>query len=177
MTQIPVITVGMAALIGLASAAHAQNGQGADVPAAAVEFAVGRAEFLDDSAIPHAVFGGAARWYVTPRIALGPELTYMVGPRQDRDLIVTGNLTFDLRAPATPASGRVEPYLVGGGGWFRHRNRFGTRTFVSDEGTVTGGGGVRVWLTRSVYAAADARIGWEPHVRVTAHVGIPLGRR
>ena len=51
-----------------------------DRPRAALEFSRGWAGFVDDATIHHAVFGGAARFYVTPRISVGPELVYMVGP-------------------------------------------------------------------------------------------------
>lgn len=160
----------LAALLGSAAQAGAQTR-----PAPAVELSAGHAEFVDDASIPHDVIGAAARWYVTPRIALGPELVYMVGPRQDRDLVLTGNLTFDVRRPAAPERGRIEPYLIGGAGWFRHRNRFGRETFVSNEGAVTGGAGARVWITPRVYAGGDVRFGWEPHIRFAAQLGVQLG--
>jgi hypothetical protein len=145
-------------------------------PAPVVEAAGGYAGFVDDALIGHGVVAGQARWALTPRLSVGPEITYMVGPASDRDLFVTGNVTWDLMSRGAPRPGLVVPYVVGGAGFFRHSNRFGPATFASNEGTFTGGGGVRVWATPRVYVGAEARLGWELHTRLTATLGIQLGR-
>jgi len=139
-----------------------------------VEATVGYAGFVDDALIAHGLVGGTVRWSLTPRLSVGPEITYMVGPGSDRDLFVTGNLTWDLfRGAARP--GLVVPYVVGGAGFFRHSNRFGPDTFASNEGTFTGGGGARIWVTRRVYVGAEARLGWELHSRLAGTVGVRFG--
>ena len=84
-------------------------------PAPAVEFLAGYAGFVDDATIDHAIAGTAVRVYLTPRLAIGPEFVYMWGPNWDRDLFLTGNLTFDLLPPRRAAR-RVTPFLVAGGG-------------------------------------------------------------
>ena len=122
----------------------------------------------------HGLVGGAARVYLSPRFSLGPEVAYMVGPGQDRDLIVTGNLMFDVLAPTAATPRRITPFLVAGGGLFRHSDTFGTRTFSSTEGAFTVGLGVRGWTTRRTFVAVDARLGWEPHIRLSAIVGVAL---
>ena len=114
---------------------------------------------------------GAARFYLTPRISVGPEFVYMVGPGNDRDLILTGNLTFDLIKPIDNRPRRITPYVLAGGGYFQHRNRFVNRTFTASEGAFTGGGGVRLFLTRNLYVAPEARLGWELHQRLTVTIG------
>lgn len=134
----------------------------------AVELTAGHAAFVDDAYIDHAVVSGAARTYLSPRISVGPEVTYMRGPGADRDLFVTGNLTFDLVRPDR----RVTPFLVAGGGVLRHRDRIGPNEFSSMEGAVTGGGGARVRLGDRVHALGEFRLGWEPHYRVTGGVGV-----
>lgn len=140
---------------------------------AAVEAIGGYAGFVDDAFIDHAVVGASGRLHLSPRISVGPEVVYMRGPGFDRDLFVTGNLTFDvLIAPAGARRGTVNPFLVAGGGFMRHSDRFGADTFTSAEGAVTGGGGARVWLTDRVYALGEFRLGWEPHYRVTGGVGV-----
>ena len=146
-------------------------------PAPAVDASVGYAGFVDESLIGHALFGGSGRWYLTPRVSVGPEVVYMVGPDDDRDLFVTGNLTLDLRR--TPPAGRrgVVPYVVIGGGLFQHRDRFGRESFVSYEGAFTGGGGVRAWISPRTYVAGEVRAGWEAHIRYSGQVGIALGGR
>jgi hypothetical protein len=152
------------------------GGASAQSPAPAVEFTGGWAGFADDATIHHGVIGATARWQVTPRLGIGPEVTYMIGPGSDRDLFVTGNVTWDLVRFAPPRAGRVVPYVVGGAGWTRHSDRFGAFSFSSSEGTFTGGGGARVWVSPRVYVGTEARIGWELHTRLAATVGIQLGR-
>lgn len=50
-----------------------------------------------------------------------------------------------------------------------------TGTFTSSEGALTAGGGVRAVLGDRVIIGVDARLGWEPHVRVNGVVGVRLG--
>ncbi len=145
-------------------------------PAPAVEFLAGYAGFVDDATIDHTIWGAAARVYLTPRIAVGPELVYMKGPNRDRDLYLTGNLTFDVMPPRGGRPRRVNPFLVAGGGFFRHSDGFGPFNFTSNEGAFTGGGGVRGWITERIYAFGDLRVGWELHTRANAGVGVGLGR-
>jgi len=141
-------------------------------PGPAVEFLVGYAGFVDDATIDHTIAGAAGRVYLTPRVAIGPEFVYMRGPGSDRDLFLTGNLTFDVLPPRDGRPRRVTPFLVAGGGFFQHSDRFGSSTFTSYEGAFTAGGGVRAWMTKRVYALADFRLGWELHARVNAGLGV-----
>ena len=85
-----------------------------------------------------------------------------------------GNLTFDVLPPRNGKPRPVTPFLVTGGGFFQHRDRFGPFGFTSYEGAFTAGGGVRGWVTDRVYALADVRFGWELHARVNAGIGIGL---
>lgn len=144
-------------------------------PAPAIEFLAGYAGFADDAIIDHAMIGTAARVYLTPRVAIGPEFVYMRGPNSDRDLMLTGNLTFDLLRPRAGRPAPVSPFLVVGGGLFQHSDRFGPFDFTSHEGAFTAGGGVRAWLTDRVSAFADVRVGWELHFRVNGGVGVRVG--
>lgn len=165
------------ALLSLAFSLTAGNtfAQSTDIrPAPAVEFLAGYAGFVDDATIDHAIFGAAARVYLTPRLAVGPEFVYMRGPNEDRDLYLTGNLTFDVLPPRDGVPRRVTPFLVAGGGFFQHSDRFGAFDFTSYEGAFTAGGGVRGWLGNRVYTFADVRFGWELHARVNAGIGIGL---
>jgi hypothetical protein len=160
----------MTRFIAVAAAAvivtGAANGFAQGRHAAAAEALVGHAGFADETTIGHAVVGGAARWYVLPRLAVGPELVYMVGPGDDRDLMLTGNATFDFRR------GHVTtPFLVAGGGLFRHSDRFGGVAFSSTEGSFTAGGGMRLPLGARLYVAPEIRLGWETHYRVSVSAG------
>jgi len=155
--------------LGLSAAALAQS-----LPPPHAEIQTGWAGFVDDAMIDHAAFGGAARVYLTPRLAVGPEIGYLRGPRSDRDLMVTGNLTFDVLGPGNSGRPRITPFLTVGGGFERHSDRFGPTTYASSEGAFTGGGGVRVWLSDRVFGTVEARMGWEPHFRVTGGIGVAL---
>jgi hypothetical protein len=144
-------------------------------PAPVVEFALGRSTFVDDGGIHHTTGAVAGRWYLTPRVAIGPEAVYMVGPGRDRDLFLTGNVTFDLVTSVATRRRPVIPYVVAGAGLFRHSDAFGGASFTSYEGAFTAGGGVRAWFADRVYVAGEIRAGWEPHVRYSVHVGLALG--
>ncbi|MQA28379.1 MAG: hypothetical protein GEU82_00870 [Luteitalea sp.] len=156
----------IAILCPLAASAGAQSRP----PTARVTLTGGYAGFVDDSWINHQVVGGGAEWVVTPRIAVGPELLYMIGPRVDRDLFVLGMARFGI----LPFSRRVVPVAIAGGGFMVHSDRFNGRTFRSAEGAFVFGGGARVGVTPNVYVTPELTMGWEPHVRASVNVGITL---
>ena len=102
----PAIALLVATLCLLPAAARAESS--AAVPA--LTFTGGRADFADDGAIPHGVFGGGLQWVATRHIAVGPEVLYMVGPGEDRDVFrYRENLNGSLRniAGISSANGRV----------------------------------------------------------------------
>ena len=154
------------------SAAVAQT---AARPAPAVEFTGGYTGFADEGIIGHSMFGSGFRFHLSPRVSIGPELQYLIGEGSHRDLMLTGNVTFDFLAPEAGRR-RVTPFLVAGGGLFRSSDRFAGETYSHTEGGFTGGGGVRAWLNDRAYVASEFRIGWEAHFRVTGTVGIALSR-
>ena len=169
-----------AALLPESALAQAPTG-----PVGALELTAGHAGFVDDATRHHSVFGGSARYYLGPRISIGPEVVYMRGPGGDRDLFVTGNVTFDLAGrsertgPTEVPYGRpprVIPFVVVGAGLMRHSDRFGATTYPSSEGALTGGGGVRGRITDRVFVAGEFRLGWELHARTTATVGWTFGK-
>jgi hypothetical protein len=149
----------------LANAARAQ-----DQPRFAVELSGGWVGFADDGIVGEGLVGGAARWYLLPRIAVGPEVAYLSGNNHSH-LIVTGNVTWDLLARRA-----VTPFLVAGGGLFQTRESFFTGTFTSSEGAFTAGGGIKAAVAKTVSVGLDARVGWETHVRVGGLVEWRLGR-
>ncbi len=145
-----------------------------DRPAPALDLAAGWVGFADDGIVSELPFAAAARWYLTPRISIGPEVTFIAADSHSHQ-IVTGNLTFDFLPPrnGTP---RITPFIFVGGGLFRTSEGFANRPpFSATEGAFTLGGGVRVPLNDRVAAGMEARIGWEPHLRITGFVSIGLG--
>jgi hypothetical protein len=173
-----VVVAALALVVHRPAAAQAVDAQGApdlrpdEPPRAVVEGAAGWVGFGDDGIVHHTLLGLGARYYVTRRISIGPELQYMMGPDSDRDLVLTGNVVVDVLAPTATRPRRTTPYLVLGGGLFRHANDFGGRSFSSTEGAYTAGVGVRTWLSPRAFLAGDARIGWEPHIRLAGVVGL-----
>jgi hypothetical protein len=143
-------------------------------PPASIEFLAGHAGFADDATIEHSVFGAAARIYLSPRISVGPEITYMRGPNTDRDWFFLGNLTWDIRQPQAGRPPRVSPFLIAGGGFSTHSDRFITGVFRTYEGAFAAGGGSRIHITDRVYAMGDFRIGWELHYRITGGIGVSM---
>ena len=70
-----------------------------DKPAPIVEAVVGRSGFVDEVWDYFGTIGGGARVFVTPRLAIGPEVTYLSGQfdaLEASNLTVTANLTFDI---------------------------------------------------------------------------------
>lgn len=139
------------------------------------EFAAGALLFADDRVVSEEFVGGTARFYASPRISVGPEIAYIRGERHSH-LMVTGNVTFDLIGPAGGEPRPVTPFVVAGGGLFRTRHSFPKEIFTSTEGAFTAGGGVRARVGKSIFVGAEARIGWELHIRLNGLVGVRLGR-
>jgi hypothetical protein len=154
--------------VGFAPAAEGQTR-----PGPAGEFAAGWVGFADDAVISEGLVGGAARFYATPRVAVGPEIAFIKGKNHSH-LMMTANLTVDLLSVIAGEPPRVGPFIVVGGGLFQTRERFASGPFVSREGTFTAGGGVRIQLSGRMYAAAEARLGWETHLRVNGAVGFRM---
>ena len=149
-------------------------GNAQERPGPTVDLAGAWLGFADDGVVSEGAMGVAVRWYVSPRMALEPELLYMRGDNHSH-LAFTGNLTFDLLSEATRS--KATPFLVAGAGMFQTRERFPTGNFTSTEGAFTAGGGLRSRMNDRVSVGVDARVGWELHVRAGGFVAIRLGSR
>jgi hypothetical protein len=153
----------------LAAVAEAQQR-----PGVAVEVGAGWTGFPDDGVVNESMVGGAARWYLLPRVSVGPELSYISGNSHSH-LILTGNVTFDLLSLVNGRPRRITPFLIAGGGLFQTRQSFFSGNFTSTEGAFTAGGGIRAFATDRVSIGVDARLGWEPHLRLNGFVALHLG--
>jgi hypothetical protein len=155
-----------------AGAASAQPPESVPVEAgtALVEGSVGYTGFGDDGWIHHAAAGGTLRGHLTPRISVAAELSYHSGPGQDRDVMLQGLAYIDLRHPRLGQAGRVEPYVLVGGGLMGHSDGFSSTACP----VMTWGGGTRVWVAPRVYVTADARLGVPIHLRIVSGVGVLL---
>ena len=144
-------------------------------PRPTVEFAAGWVGFADDGIDSESLVGGAGRFYLRPRLSVGPEVVYILGENHSH-MMVTGNVTWDLLAPVNGRPPSVSPFLVVGGGLFQTRETLFSGTFTSNEGAFTAGGGVRARVSDRASVGIETRVGWELHLRVNGSVGLRLGR-
>ena len=131
----------------------------------------GTAAFADDSAQVHSSVGASARFYVTSRFAIEPEVAYLRLNRNHHDWLFMPNVSFDFRS----LNNRVVPYAIGGVGYLRVSDGF-VRLFTVDTWVAEGGGGAKIYLNRGVFVAPEARIGSELYVRATISLGYTFGR-
>ena len=143
-----------------------------DKPAPVGEFAAGVLMFPDEGVVTEGFVGGAGRFYLSPRISVGPEIAYISGDKHSH-LMLTGNMTFDFLRPENGQLRPVTPFAVVGGGLFRSRYIFPeNEIFTHNEGAFTAGGGVRARLADRVVAGVEARLGWETHIRLNGFIGV-----
>lgn len=142
-----------------------------DLPRGAAELSAGWVGFADDGIVSEGTIGGMARWYVTPRLSIGPELLYISGQNHSH-FVLTGNAVFDVLSPINGRTRPVTPFVVVGAGMFQTRETFQNNSFTSTEGAFTAGGGARARAGDHLTFGIDTRIGWEPHVRVNGFVGV-----
>ena len=143
-------------------------------PQAALEFAAGWIGFADDGIVSEGLVGGAARWYLLPRVSVGPEIVY-IGGSSHSHLAVTGNVTWDVVGSTGSRTPRLTPFVTAGAGLFRTRESFPSGAFTSNEGAFTAGGGLRGPIGNRVTVGIDARVGWELHLRINGLIGVRLG--
>jgi hypothetical protein len=171
----PVATLAVVA-IALMAAPLARPAAAQERPGPVGAFAAGALLFADDGVVTEGFLGGAARFYILPRVSVGPEVAYIQGQNHSH-VMLTGNVTFDLVRPVNGQSRQITPFAVAGGGLFRTRESFpSNEIFTSSEGAFTTGGGVRALVGKYAIVGAEARIGWELHIRLNGMVGVRLGR-
>lgn len=142
----------------------------------AVDGSAGWIGFPDDGYLVSEILAGAAaRYYVGPRLAVGPELVFVQGDSHSH-LILTGNVSLDLRGSWRGRPPRVTPFLVVGAGLYQTREQLlAGGPFTSREGAFTAGGGVRTPVGTRGTVGLEVRMGWEAHLRLNAVFGWRLG--
>jgi hypothetical protein len=135
------------------------------------EATIGYAGLVDDATKNYLLTGATLRRHVTPRVSVGAEVDVMSNANlvRDRNVMLTGNVMFDVRA--LDRARRLTPFLIGGVGMFWGRDLVRGGPFWSSDPAFTAGGGVRVRVSDAMSAAAEYRIGWELHQRVSATAG------
>src|SRR5262245_37203737 len=84
-----------------------------DRPGPAAEFSAGWIGFADDGVVSEGMVGGTARWYLSPRVGIGPEVIFIQGSNHSH-FVLTGNVTFDLLSPVNRQPRPVTPFIVAG---------------------------------------------------------------
>ena len=112
----------VAGIVALLSPTAAAQGR----PRPVVEAVTGWGGFVDEVWIGRTMIGFGGRVFVTPRIAIGPEVVFLGGADGERDWTLTGNVTIDLVAEAPGAVRRAVPYLAIGGGYLSQTTRVGS---------------------------------------------------
>lgn len=147
-------------------------------PKAEIRLTGGASGFTsDDGRIPHGVVGGSFRVYLTRRVSIEPEFLYMTNNPNDRDYLGQVSVAYDLG----DSDKRFVPYVVAGAGILRHRSQFFGADFDTRQPRVfdtsytsfaaSAGGGVKMFLTKRLFIAPEARVGYQPSVRGTVSVG------
>ena len=125
---------------------------------------IGLASFVDDSADNHLLTGGSVRFYFSRRFSIEPEFLYLRRDSRHSDIVLMPNFVYDF------GGSRVVPYVTGGIGLMRTSDRFLFRNTNTEIGA-SGGFGVKIYINDRWFVAPEARLGWEPHLRVSAGIG------
>ena len=105
--------------------------------------------------------GASVRLPITRHFAVEPEFQYLRGNGRHYDLVLLPNVVWQWRTE------RVRPYFIGGVGLIHVRFPY----FSNKATFLSGGFGTRIFVDKRWYIAPEARIGWEPHLRLTVGVG------
>jgi hypothetical protein len=132
---------------------------------------LGYSTFIDESPQNHVVAGGSARFYLTRRFSVGPEVLYMYHNEFDEDVSATANFAWDFKGGP-----RVQPYVAGGVGVLRNYGGAPGVRFAVDSWSYGAGLGVKIALTERLFLVPDFRIGLEPIFRATIGVSYAFGR-
>jgi len=149
------------------SFARAQEG------AWAAEVSIGYAGFVDDATKNNFLVAGGVRRHVASRVSIGPEMVLMSNPGEsrDRNVLLTGNVVVDAYPTSQADMHSVTPFFVGGLGMFWGRDQVRGGPFWGRDPAFTVGGGVRARVGESMSVAAEYRLGWELHHRLSATAG------
>ena len=167
-----------AVLMTLLITSHVVAQDSGSQPRAEIKLIVGASDFGDeDESYPHFVTGAATRIHISRHWAIEPEFNYMRRSSNDEDYVFQPNVVYEFNR----LGDRVVPYLIGGVGVIRHRSVFHGSDFVtgapitSDTSYTTwsasGGGGLKIFVSKHLFIAPEARLGSQPTARATVSIG------
>lgn len=145
---------------------------------AEIKMIVGASDFgVDDTSYPHFVVGAATRIRISRRWSIEPEITYMRRSANDEDYVFQPNVVYEFDTPGK----RVVPYLIGGVGFMRHKSVYNDYDFVKatpvtvdtsyTSWSFSAGAGMKVFVSKNLFVAPEARLGWQPTARATVSIG------
>lgn len=167
-----------AVLATLFITAHVGAQESEPRPRAEIKMTFGASDFgTDNRSYPHFVAGAATRIRITRRWSIEPEFSYMRRSSNDEDYIFQPNVVYEFH----PAGTRMVPYLIGGVGVMKHKSVYRDTDFVTGAPftldtsfttwTANAGGGLKVFVSKNLFIAPEARIGVNPTVRATVSIG------
>lgn len=167
-----------AVLITLLVTSHVLAQDSDSRPRAEIKISVGASDFgTDDKSYPHFVVGGAARIRISHHWSIEPEFNYMRRSSNDEDYVVQPNVVYEFET----VEDRVVPYLIGGVGFIRHKSVFRGSDFVTGAPvtydtsyrtwSASAGAGLKVFVSKRLFVAPEARLGREPTLRATVSIG------
>lgn len=147
-------------------------------PRAEIKMSIGASDFgTDDKSYPHLVVGAATRIRISRHWSIEPEFNYMVRSANDKDYVFQPNVVYEF----DKIENRVVPYLIGGVGVIRHRSVFQGSDFVTGTPvtydtsyttwSASAGGGLKIFISKHLFVAPEARLGREPTARATVSIG------
>jgi hypothetical protein len=148
----------LATLLLCPNFAHAQD----DEPRSRTELRVsgGWIGFGDEGTLHHGLVGTSVRFSVGG-LGIEPELTYMIGPGADRDIVFAPVISWEF------GKRKVRPYVLGAAGWLWHRDQFNWGWgYIASAGF-----GVRTQINSRWSISPEFRLGICPHIEVKAAVG------
>jgi outer membrane protein with beta-barrel domain len=163
-------------LLGTSHSVFAQDA--GSTPRAEIKVIVGASDFGDDNeSYPHFVAGVASRIHLSRHWSIEPEFNYMRRSSNDQDYIFQPNVVYEFNSVAD----RVVPYLIGGVGVIQHKSVYYGSDFVTGAPvtydtsyrtwTANGGAGLKVFLSKHLFVAPEARLGTQPTARATVSIG------
>lgn len=167
-----------AVLVTLLVTSHVAAQDSSSQPRAEIKMIVGASDFgTDDESYPHFVVGAATRIRLTRHWAIEPEFTYMRRHSNDEDYVFQPNVVYEFNK----LGGRAVPYLIGGVGYIRHKSVYSDVNFVTGEletydtsyrtWSASAGAGLKIFVTKNLFIAPEARLGREPTARATVSIG------
>jgi hypothetical protein len=144
---------------------------------AEIKMLVGVSDFGTDKSYPHFVVGAATRIRISRHWSIEPEFSYMRRSSNDEDYVFQPNLVYEFNK----IENRFVPYLIGGVGFVRHRSVFNDYNSVTGTPvtidtsyktwSVSAGAGLKVFVSKRLFVAPEARLGREPTARATVSIG------